>query len=189
MNDSPFYLLYMKKGPFTEEEDQIIILCLTKATSPNMSDVMRKASILLDRSFSSVYQRYLTMGKPTLESLKKQKEEFEDWKLIISFLYNEPIKSWVTQYNYTNLFKKDWELLIDLVEKIEKIYDNHHGYFGVHIHSNCCNIQGTNLHLSLKSNEYGYVYMTDPNAIYSTKKESTYYACVEFIKWYNKHEK
>jgi len=43
--------------PFTEEEDQIIILCLAKATSSNVSDALRKASTLTGRSFNSIYSR------------------------------------------------------------------------------------------------------------------------------------
>ena len=37
--------------------------------------------------------------------------------------------------------------------------------------------------------EYGPVYCSNPNAIFETKLESTYYNVVEFIKWWNKqHE-
>ena len=72
-----------------------------------------------------------------------------------------------------------------VVEKIESIYDEHHGYFSVYLVGNGCTIQGTKLHLALDNLEkYGWVYMSDPNAIYDTKIESTYWAVVEFIKWY-----
>jgi len=80
----------------------------------------------------------------------------------------------------------DWNWLMPVVEKIESIQDEHHGYFGVHISSNSCSIQGTNLWKAIEPNsKYGAVYMSDPNAILSTKIESTYYNVVEFIKWYN----
>jgi len=156
---------------FTEEEDQIIILCLTEATSSNISDVVRKASTQLGRSFSSVYQRYLTMGKPTLESLKKQKEEFKDWKLVLNFLYDEPVKSWVTQYNYKNLFKEDWNMLMEIVEKIEDV-----GFYNVNINSPW---------VTISSREYKDFKIISSVEDYS-KKLNTYYACVEFIKYWNK---
>ena len=78
-----------------------------------------------------------------------------------------------------------WNWLMKVVEKIESLKDTHHGYFGVHISSNSCSIQGTNLWMALKDSSYGYVYMSDPNAIFSTKLESTWYNVVKFIKWYN----
>lgn len=87
----------------------------------------------------------------------------------------------------------DFNRLMPVVEKIESIYDDHHGYFAVHISSNGCNIQGTNLWKTLEGRE-GYntpdtaVYMSDPNAILGTKLESTYYNVVQFIKWYNQEK-
>ena len=81
-------------------------------------------------------------------------------------------------------YHKSWDWLMPVVEKIESLYDEHHGYFGVHISSNSCSIQGTNLHLSINNPEYGSVYTSDPNAVFETKIESTYYAVTQFIKWY-----
>lgn len=79
-----------------------------------------------------------------------------------------------------------WEKIMPVVEKIEAIHDDHHGYFGVHISSNSCSIQGTNLWKCLKEeSEYPAVYCSDPNAVFPTKIESTWYNVVEFIKWYN----
>jgi len=83
------------------------------------------------------------------------------------------------------LYNSYWDWLMPVVEKIESIYSKHHGYFGVHISSNSCNIQGTMLHLSINDPNYGFVYISDPNAIFDSKIESTWYAVVEFIKWYN----
>ena len=90
-------------------------------------------------------------------------------------------------------YHSSWDWLMPVVEKIESIHDKHHGYFGVHISSNTCSIQGTNLWKSLllaipfdASKPYGPVYCSDTNAIFDTKIESTWYAVVSFIKWYNK---
>ena len=50
-------------------------------------------------------------------------------------------------------------------------------------------IQGTKLYLALKApNTYGFVYMSDANAIFPTKIESTWYNVIEFIKFYSKKE-
>lgn len=82
----------------------------------------------------------------------------------------------------------NWTWLMPVVEKIESLEDEHHGRFGVHIYSNTCSIQGTNLHLAINDSSYGYVYMSDPNAVFNTKLESTYYNVVEFIKWWNEYK-
>lgn len=86
-------------------------------------------------------------------------------------------------------FHSSWNWLIPVVEKIESIYDEHNGYFGVHISGNSCVIQGTNLHKAIEDlQRYGTVYCSDPLAVFPTKLESTYHAVVEFIKWYNNNE-
>jgi len=83
-------------------------------------------------------------------------------------------------------FDKEWNWLMPVVEKIENLHDDHHGYFQVHIHSNACDIQGTNLWKAIEpGSTYGDVYMSDPNAILNTKIESTYHNVIQFIKWYN----
>lgn len=124
--------------------------------------------------------------------------EFMGWKLIIPKYkgwksifnkYDRPvywIKKGVRVYIPKHMeFHSSWDWLMQVVEKIESIHSKHHGYFGVHISSNSCSIQGTNLHLSLKDPKYGYVYTSDTEAIFSTKLQSTFYNVVAFIKWYN----
>lgn len=85
---------------------------------------------------------------------------------------------------YNLSYHLSWDWLMPVVEKIEKIHNDHHGYFGVYISSNQCIIQGTKLNLALKNPEYGFVYLSDTNAIFDTKIKSTWFAVVEFIKWY-----
>ena len=74
----------------------------------------------------------------------------------------------------------DW--LMPVVEKIEKIKDNHHGYFGVHISSNNCTIQATNFNSGNPIGNPPY-YFADHYG--DTKIQATYKAVVEFITWYN----
>lgn len=88
-----------------------------------------------------------------------------------------------------SFYNESWGAIMPIVDKIETLYSNQHGFIGVHIHSNVCNIEGTHLHLSIKNPEYGYVYMSDPNAVFNTKLESTYYNIVKFIEWYNLNKK
>jgi hypothetical protein len=71
---------------------------------------------------------------------------------------------------------------MSVVEKIESIKDNHHGYFGVYINSNSCTIQGTDLRTDVKQEPPIYY----SNFVLSDKMQSTYQAVVEFIKWLNK---
>ncbi len=83
-------------------------------------------------------------------------------------------------------YDSNWEWLMPVVEKIESIDDPHHGYFGVHISSNGCTIQATNLRTDKP--------MADPPHYFSdhcgdTKIEATWNAVVNFIQWYNKKEK
>jgi len=110
---------------------------------------------------------------------------FSIYKLLDS--NGNPIHPYYGPFNQNTMrFDKSWDWIMPVVEKIESIYDDHHGYFTVHIHSNACDIQGTNLWKAIEPESiYGDVYMSDPNAIFNTKIESTYYNVVQFIKWYN----
>ncbi len=87
-------------------------------------------------------------------------------------------------------FDQFWDWLMLAVEAIEALpTDPHDGNYGVHIVSNTCTIQGTLLHLAIRDLDgYGPVYLSDVNAVFPTKLESTYYNVVEFIKWHNKQK-
>ena len=93
-----------------------------------------------------------------------------------------------TRYHVSVLqYHTSWDWLMPVVEKIEKIHDDFHGYFGVHIYSNSCTIQGTNLRTDPEN--FHPAYMSDPNLICETKIESTWYNILQFIQWYNKTTK
>jgi hypothetical protein len=79
-------------------------------------------------------------------------------------------------------FERSWGWLMPVVEKIESIYDDFHGYFGVHISSNSCCIQGTNLRTDPGHEHYAYF----NEVVYETKILATHYAVYQFIEWYNK---
>jgi hypothetical protein len=75
------------------------------------------------------------------------------------------------------LFTDSLDWLLPVIEKIEGTFDETHGYFGVHISSNCCTIQGTKLHLDKDNVYFDQVYR-------DTKIEATYDAVTNFIGWY-----
>ncbi len=104
-----------------------------------------------------------------------------------SFTYNREDKFIGNCCSVDDLeYHSSWDWLMPVVEKIESLDGGEHGNFGVHITSNSCNIQGSNLWKTLQGKSTFPVYMSDPNAILDTKIESTWYNVVEFIKWYNK---
>ena len=72
-----------------------------------------------------------------------------------------------------------WDWLMPVVEKIESIKDPHHGFFGVHISSNGCGIQGTNFRSDDIAEPPVYFY----NATLNTKLAATYHCVIKFIEW------
>lgn len=85
-----------------------------------------------------------------------------------------------TKYHYS------WDFLISIVEKIESIWHEDHGYFGVHISSNTCTIQGTRFR-SDKIDLSNPVFFIDYCG--ESKLHATYIACLQFVKWYNQNIK
>jgi len=82
-------------------------------------------------------------------------------------------------------FNQSWDWMMPVVEKIESIKDEYHGRFGVHIVSNTCTIQATNFRPDKR--------IPDPPHYFDTvtldsKLDSTWYAVVRFVKWFNVKE-
>lgn len=76
-------------------------------------------------------------------------------------------------------YSKDWNWLMKVVEKIEKIPEKNDNWFNVTVGASCyCVIQDATGELDLEIIGDG-----------KTKIEAVYNACVEFIKWYNKQNK
>lgn len=82
-------------------------------------------------------------------------------------------------------FHKDWNWIMKVVEAIEKIYDDFHGYFGVYINSNSCTIQGTNLRTD--PDNYHPAYFSEH--LGEDKKEAVVQAINQFLIWYNINKK
>jgi hypothetical protein len=90
--------------------------------------------------------------------------------------------NYITELKYDS----DWNELIPVVEKIESIFDEHHGYFVVYINSNSCTIQGTHLRTD-KVDMKNPVYFNE--CISNNKLESTWITVYKFIKCYNNKTK
>ena len=106
-------------------------------------------------------------------------------KILMEFLGINEDTAWMIATATIIDFDNDWDLLMQVVDKVESLDGGHHGRFVVYISSNTCSIQGTNLHKCLEPNSnYPSVYMSDPNAIFPTKIESTWYNLIKFVQWY-----
>lgn len=111
-------------------------------------------------------------------------------KILMKFLGVGEDVNWLLVAAMNINFDNDWSLLMRVIDKVESLNGGHHGRFVVHISSNTCSIQGTNLHKCLEPNSnYPAVYMSDPNAIFPTKIESTWYNLIKFIQWYDTNYK
>ena len=102
----------------------------------------------------------------------KEKENIES-ELKSAFLINEFMHSEYT-LNYSS-----WECLMQVVEKIESIYDKNHGRFVVQIAHNGCQIQSTKFRPHEKCDAY-YSDTYDKDKISACWK-----AVTGFINWYN----
>jgi len=95
--------------------------------------------------------------------------EFEQYKLIHDFYYDDPLKDWINEDNFTDMFKEDWNALMQVVGKIEDL-----GYF-------CMINRWTSVYTGSKIERIS-VTTVEGNS----KLINTYQAVVEFVKWYNK---
>jgi len=98
------------------------------------------------------------------------KEQFENYKLLHNFLYDDPLKKWINKTNFNNLFIKDWNELMKVVEKIDTIGAS------VIIGKFFCEIKYKNLD-NIKNFDVRMASKIKITAVYS--------AVIQFIKWYN----
>ena len=107
---------------------------------------------------------------------KIMKNIVENNKLFAEFLgYSQPHPDYTST---TYWYKKDWNWLMRVVEKIENLQDeNNCAIYNVQIEQ--CFVEIIENHTS------DTIISTDANS----KLEAVYNACVEFIKWYNQQSK
>jgi len=128
--------------------------------------------------------------------MKNLTEEFKNYRLIHNFRHEEPLKAWINEGNFNDIYKEDWNALMDVVEKIEGLklgdlkglitdkHGNKDEHFncvaGIEIHGSYCNIY-IQADMRLVDNFI--------EATMEDKISATYKAIVDFIKWYNKQNK
>lgn len=88
-------------------------------------------------------------------------------------------------YSDALYYHLSWDELMPVVEKIEATHHEFHGYFGVHISSNSCCIQGTKLRTDLGNEHYAYF----NEVVHESKLLATYHCVYQFIVWYNENIK
>lgn len=122
--------------------------------------------------------------------LNRSSKDFNDWKLLMSFLYpNDPIKNWINETNYDNGFKEDWLWLMELVEAIEKlppknfsdalsVYDSTESWEDYFFHFTIWQT-----HASVVLYRGGRQYQAVPTKIGISKMDAVYSAALDFIKF------
>ena len=99
---------------------------------------------------------------------------FKEYKLIHNFIYpKNPLKKWINKTNFNNLFKKDWNELMFVIEKCTSIWGEYE--FDTEerllMEYEIWNINGTLLDFL------------------NGDIEAIYRRTIRFIKWYNKQNK
>jgi hypothetical protein len=112
--------------------------------------------------------------------------EFLGWEYVYyAPCWNHPIIDGAKTENDFD-YASNWNSLMEVVEKIESIRDEEYGKFSVSIRSNTCDIHSSHLWKVVQGiDPNAPAYMSDCNAIFPTKLESTYYNVVRFVEWYN----
>jgi len=102
-------------------------------------------------------------------------EDFKNYRLIHNFISDEPLKAWINEGCFNDIYKADWNALMEVVEKIESLG------FPVTIY-----IEG----VYIESAETGkdICRMNLETCHETSKRDRTYKAIVEFIKWYNQNK-
>jgi len=101
-------------------------------------------------------------------------KEYKNYKLIHNFISDEPLKAWINEGNFDDIYKEDWNALMEVVEKINEL-----GYEVV-ISRISCQINK----ILDRDNLISAMVCGDV----SRKREITYDAVVKFIIWYNQNK-
>lgn len=97
---------------------------------------------------------------------KRSKEDFENYKLVHAFYYGDPLKKWIDETNYINLFSDDWNELLPVVAKITEL-DN----------IDCMNKWQA---LTVDSDQCTW-------GMYNNSIEQVFNAVVTFLEWYSEY--
>ena len=91
-------------------------------------------------------------------------------------IFGHKSKSYICRHTIGLNFKFDWNMIMKVVNHIEKLENTKHGGFKVLIDRDCCLIQSRN---RTKSSGYSKSYCGNGN-----KFVAVYYACLEFVRWF-----
>ena len=109
----------------------------------------------------------------------KTETNFEDYKAMFNFNHpNETLKSWVTAETFDEDHFKNWETLMEIVDKIEQIRvstDKNSMRFDIHIKQHSCWIDDWEIEGKK------FIHMGG----FDSKLSAVYNLCLEFTKWYN----
>jgi hypothetical protein len=109
--------------------------------------------------------------------MKNLTKEFKNYRLIHNFRHEEPLKAWVNEGNFNDIYKEDWNALMEVVDIIENLG------FPVTIF-----IEGIQI-TDARNGENIICINGENNSGTNNKRLDCYNGIVEFIKWYNKYKK
>lgn len=107
---------------------------------------------------------------------RKELTELEKFILLSNFMENDSLKSWITEDNYINYFRDDWNSLMEVINKLEQIELENEG-------SICINIQSGAYTVGFDSNGDLFEFTESVK----DKITSTYECVVKVILWYNNY--
>lgn len=123
-------------------------------------------------------------NEPTIENKNETIGIFDGWEFLPGFASRLYKKNGKTIADCDFKYHTSWDWLMPVVEKIEAMHDKFHGYFGVHISSNGCTIQGTKFNTTPGKEHYAYF----NDVTHETKILATHYMVYQFITWYNQQK-
>lgn len=89
---------------------------------------------------------------------------------------------WLCRLHRDLRYFNEWDWLMPVVEKIESLWTEVDGHFGVYICSNGCTIQGVKFRSDFEP--FGYFMQMNGH----TKIQATWKAAVAFIEWHNQQQ-
>jgi len=101
-------------------------------------------------------------------------EDFKNYRLIHNFISDEPLKAWINEGCFNDIYKADWNALMEVVDKLEN--------------------QGVEITIGRMFCEIKYqdVFNKDKHfdirIVSGVKINAVNGAIVELIKWYNKNK-
>ena len=116
-------------------------------------------------------------------SATAEKTEFEDYKMIHNFMYDEPLKRWMDETNFINNYNSDIVWAMSVLEKIGGIKNPQNEdefLYNWTLTQSYCSIESNIINGGLGEGEIV------RNNHGGSLAQMIYVTVVQFIKWYNK---